>query len=93
MAAKLFDYGTKENGQRLLGFFCPGCGYGHSYEVPRWHWNGSMESPTFSPSLLVNESIPEARCHLHVTDGKIAYCGDCHHEMRGQTVEMEEYKQ
>lgn len=44
----------------VLNFFCPGCRCGHSFntkhaqpEQPVWHWNGSMEKPTFSPSLLV----------------------------------------
>lgn len=76
------------NGKRLLVFHCPGCGYGHPYEVPRWSWNGSMTKPTFRPSLLVNDFSPEQRCHLHVTDGKIEYCGDCHHSLAGKTVDM-----
>ncbi|MGO4304206.1 DUF6527 family protein [Cupriavidus sp. RAF12] len=40
-------------------FTCPGCGMDHGMNVspgapyPCWTWNGSLESPTFSPSILV----------------------------------------
>ncbi len=42
----------------LLGFDCPGCGFYHQVQVghgpgPRWQRNGSMERPTFEPSILV----------------------------------------
>lgn len=57
-----------------------------------------MESLSFTPSLLntVNTKnevigvydIPYERCHLFVTDEKIIYCGDCIHELVGQTVEL-----
>jgi hypothetical protein len=47
-----------------------------------------MESPTFTPSLLVNAFHPPSRCHLFITDGKIQFCGDCVHGLAGQTVEM-----
>lgn len=41
-----------------LAFFCPGCKQTHSVQCgkgsgPRWEWNGSVDSPTFSPSVLV----------------------------------------
>jgi len=42
-------------------FWCPGCRFGHGVWVTttcektgaRWTWNGSMEKPTFGPSILV----------------------------------------
>lgn len=39
-------------------FFCPGCGERHDMplnpaEHPRWEWNGSVERPTLTPSLLI----------------------------------------
>lgn len=39
-------------------FECPGCEMGHAVNVeaghgPVWDWNGSLERPTFSPSVLV----------------------------------------
>lgn len=39
-----------------IGFRCPGCGEVHVVPVkgPKaWTWNGSLEKPTLSPSLLV----------------------------------------
>lgn len=86
--SKLRDFGIAADGQRHLFFHCPGCKHGHSYTVPRWTWNGSMDKPTFTPSLL--NTTPEKRCHLFVTDGRIHFCSDCRHELAGQTVEMED---
>ena len=41
--------------QRYLTFKCPGCGDIHSIPVDagRWTWNGDVDRPTVSPSLLV----------------------------------------
>lgn len=67
----------------------------HAYTVgdvasgPSWQWNGDMEKPTFNPSLLVRIG-DDRQCHLFVRDGMIEFLGDCHHELKGKTVEMEE---
>ena len=90
----------------LLVFHCPGCGYSHPFHVapqrreprgdgspaPLWEWNGSMDAPTFSPSLLVFGMVPEQRCHSFVREGKIEFLGDCFHELRGQTVEIPDWE-
>lgn len=34
-------------------FKCPGCGDHHTVNTDRWTWNGSLDKPTFQPSLLV----------------------------------------
>jgi hypothetical protein len=71
---------------------CPGCGCGHLFRVEPakdpWAWNGSLEKPTFSPSMLVNKDFPESRCHSFVTDGRIQFLDDCAHALRGQTVDL-----
>lgn len=74
---------------------CPGCNIGHPFRVksdnnlrPLWTWNGDMQSPTFSPSMLVNQSTPEQRCHSFVENGKIRFLNDCFHELKGQTVDL-----
>lgn len=44
-----------------LSFRCPGCGEVHNVtpegarngSAAKWQWNGSMNAPTFSPSVLV----------------------------------------
>jgi len=75
-------------------FKCPGCKYLHPFHVnshpngSKWNFNGDVNKPTFTPSLLVNDHHPESRCHLFLTEGKIQFLSDCHHELAGQTVEM-----
>jgi hypothetical protein len=80
----------------------PVLGYRYAYtiipfeiEAPRfsgWTWNGSLDKPTFTPSLLCNQDSPESRCHSFVTDGKIQFLSDCHHELAGQTVELPDWE-
>lgn len=64
----------------------------------RWSFNGDAERPTFAPSLLIRTGravdpsfVPEPGdppevCHSFVRDGQWQYCGDCTHELAGQTV-------
>lgn len=89
--SKLRKLTRAETGETIYCFYCPGCKYMHQFLVDgpmRWDFNGNMEKPTFNPSLLVNESHPESRCHSFVREGKIQYCGDCHHDLKGKTVEL-----
>lgn len=83
-------------------FYCPGCKHEHVYTVSsdksQWHFNGSHEYPSFTPSLLNREmdknkvtgnyDVVKSICHLFVTDGKIIYCNDCTHELSGKIIEM-----
>ena len=75
-------------------FQCPGCNEAHQYAVmldgtgPSWTFNGDMEKPSFAPSLL--NTSPQLRCHLFLTDGKIHFCPDCHHDLKGKTVDLPE---
>lgn len=71
-------------------FFCPACGYGHSFDK-RWTFNGNEERPTFSPSLLVHGLGQYPQCHSFVRDGYMEYQNDCGHEMRGLTVEIPDW--
>ncbi|MDQ9986139.1 DUF6527 family protein, partial [Acinetobacter baumannii] len=53
-------------------FKCPGCKYLHPFHVKEgthhngstWDFNGDIDKPTFTPSLLVNDHHPASRCHL-----------------------------
>jgi hypothetical protein len=74
-----------------IWFWCLGCKTAHRYTTDRWQWNGSLDKPTFTPSLLVAPDMPELRCHLFVTDGVIKYCDDCHHALKGQTMTMPDF--
>jgi hypothetical protein len=64
----------------------------------KWTFNGNVFSPTFVPSMneLLNPpdskdyrpDIASRRCHFIITDGRIHYCGDCTHDLRGTTEDM-----
>ena len=86
-----------------LNFKCPGCESIHVIAVDdpnhngaKWSWNGSMEKPTFNPSVLVTyngddagiDGAPPAVCHSFVRDGQIQFLGDCTHKLAGQTVSL-----
>ena len=81
-------------------FHCPGCEHGHIFytkswatengPTPKWDFNGDLEKPTFSPSLLnvceKHHDPKQRRCHLCVTDGAIVFCNDCTHDYASLTV-------
>jgi hypothetical protein len=94
MAAKIKSYGESEREgkpQTVYCFHCPGCGYDHPFHVPAWKWNGSLDKPTFTPSLMCFGTMPEKRCHSYVTDGKIQFLVDSFHELRSKTVELPDW--
>jgi hypothetical protein len=80
-------------------FFCPGCRCGHWFKTtggrPRWTWNGDFERPTILPSILVDVpahgDTPRLVCHSFVESGNIRFLSDSTHELRGQTVPLEEF--
>ena len=83
-------------GQLNLSFYCPGCKCHHGIcsekyrdiPGPVWSWNGSMDKPTFSPSLRVRHG--DNVCHSFISDGFIQYLSDCTHELSGKTIEIPE---
>lgn len=90
----------KQNDE-LLSFRCPGCARSHSVQHgsdigPNWTWNGSLERPTFTPSVLVTydgvdagqAGAPPAVCHSFVADGCIQFLNDCTHPLAGKTVDL-----
>ncbi|MGH8437115.1 MAG: DUF6527 family protein [Pseudomonas sp.] len=86
-----------EQADGMLFFECPGCNMLHGVNIetdvrPRWGWNGSIDKPTFTPSVLVRYDWgPERKpmvCHSFVTDGRIQFLADCTHALAGQTVDL-----
>ena len=71
-----------------LMFFCPGCQCAHGISTSVWKWNGDLEKPTLTPSIL---SEGEKRCHSFITDGKIKFLLDCYHELKGKTVDLPDW--
>ena len=95
-----------------LMFRCPGCGEPHMVTVgdgsgPRWGWNGSGDSPTFTPSILVTWSEPsdvpeefddtskdiKRVCHSFVVEGRIQFLADCTHTLSGKTVDLPDWQE
>lgn len=81
-----------------LMFVCPGCaaaeGEGTGLHLlpvnsetktPSWQWNGDLEAPTLSPSIL---SQGACRCHSYLRDGVFEFLSDSDHPLSGQSVPM-----
>jgi len=91
------------NEEGRYNFNCPGCGFAHGVwtktENPlthaRWDFNGDVNNPTVSPSILVRgydgEKEQNYVCHSFIKAGKIQFLGDCTHALAGQTVELPEF--
>lgn len=83
-------------------FECPGCKTTHEFTTnPKfrtggvWTFNGNLDQPSFSPSLLVNKNheVPSImECHSWITDGKIKFYDNCDHDLKNQTVELFDIK-
>ena len=99
--AETVPYGVETR----VRFRCPGCDSHHYLRVPplspAWGFNGDFDRPTFTPSVLVEYSGPDAgqdrgdgdrappaRCHSFVTDGRIQFLADSTHSLSGQTVDL-----
>jgi hypothetical protein len=90
------DGNVGPRGGKLYVFHCPGCGFGHPFEIDApngagWTWNGSLDRPTFTPSLMVARGTP-TQCHVWVTDGKIQFLADSHHALAGRTVDLPDWE-
>lgn len=100
--AKVERYRTPA-GEIRWAFLCPGCGFEHALHVsggkegsPKWSFNGDVDFPTFSPSVLVrwdfSDQRPDRVCHSFVRGGRIEFLGDCTHDMAGRTVDLPDMK-
>lgn len=97
-------FGTAGSG---IAFWCPGCNEAHAirtegpggeFNRAQWQWDGNINAPTISPSILVQaEWGPEAAgppkriCHSFVRVGMIEFLGDCTHALKGQTVPLPDW--
>jgi hypothetical protein len=79
----------------IFKFDCDACFRTHAVTVHgdadtgvKWTWNGDLEKPTFRPAILCQADRQGVRCHLEVTEGRIAYLADCGHLLAGKTVPM-----
>lgn len=76
-----------------LVFHCPGCNEIHVIDA-RWTFNGNLDKPRISPSLLIRYPYAgENRvCHSFIVDGMIEYLSDCTHELAGEKVEIPDFE-
>lgn len=60
----------------------------------KWGFNGDLERPTLTPSVLSTFHVGPERtpftCHSFVRDGQIQFLGDCTHALAGQTLDLPE---
>lgn len=82
--------------QTAYFFHCPGCECAHAFLVTgplSWEFNGDLERPTFSPSLLCTTRMPSGNdvCHLFMRDGQIEFLSDCTHKLAGRTVPVPDW--
>jgi len=86
---------------RAIAFWCPGCDGCHAIKTSPggWTFDGNADAPTFSPSILVTYSGPDAgkadappaRCHSFVRAGRIEFLSDCTHALVGKTVDLPDW--
>jgi hypothetical protein len=94
-------YGDREDGPkwRTAWMWCPGCDHAKAIPVPaedgalpptgaHWSWDGNLEAPTFSPSILQHASGRMPLCHSFIRAGQWQFLGDSTHSLAGQTVPM-----
>lgn len=88
-----------------LMFSCPGCAAGgpegydglHMLPVncsmaktPSWNWNGNLDAPTLSPSILTQGYV---RCHCFLTEGIFDFLPDSEHPFSGQKIQIPDLPQ
>lgn len=89
-------------GPERITWWCPGCKSPHSVPVnPGWSWDGSVEAPTLSPSVLVTsghfiegQADMECWCGYNATalaandEPSGSECVRCHTFIRGGVIEF-----
>lgn len=73
-------------------WWCSGCKALHPVYLGQGQrtFDGNLDKPTFTPSIYFPRDMlaPGVTCHCFIRAGMIEYCGDCTHELAGQTVPL-----
>lgn len=81
-----------EDGQYI--FLCPGCDTHHWFRTKAgedesvWKKSGGDDDLTVKPAISAYPTRKESFCSLTITNGKIKFHKDCHHDLAGKTVDM-----
>lgn len=83
------------NGYRGILHWCPGCEEVHQYKIAGpgptcWSFDGNFDSPTLLPSMRISDNTGTI-CHYFIRAGKIEFCGDSPHKLKGQTVDLPDW--
>lgn len=107
---KILHTDYKDEHYDEVSFKCPGCKLYHNLAfngnpnpLKIWGFNGDLNNPTITPSILstiemTEDSISKSLfkgnniCHSFVTNGKIQFLGDCTHPLKNTTIELQEIK-
>lgn len=96
MIRQVDDHGKNYS---CVAFVCPGCvdmlgGSGlhmlavnTSVKSPSWDWDGNLQKPTLSPSILTGKGSKNV-CHSFLRAGVFEFLTDCTHSLAGKKVEM-----
>lgn len=74
-----------------IWYKCPGCKTQHAFSPNVHQFDGNFDNPTVSPSLLHSNPQGHRTCHSFIKNGMIEFLGDCWHDLKGKTVELEHY--
>lgn len=96
LSSKLYKFTLAS---KAMYYWCPGCEMLHPVylqpdpsvgQTDVWQWNGDVDKPTFSPSLLLDYSSKGTKnvCHVFIKEGKIQFLSDCTHALKNQTVPL-----
>lgn len=91
---------VKSMGGNTWFFKCLGCETNHAFSDKAHEFDGNLDCPTISPSVLCtgyahskDPAFPYGKpikCHSFVKNGMIQYLSDCEHPLAGQTIELPE---
>ena len=93
-------YGDDGPKWRTIYVWCPACDTLTALPIPgedgtlpqhgrdHWEWDGDLERPTLTPSILQHQTEVSPLCHSFLRDGRWQFLGDCTHHLAGQTVDM-----
>ena len=69
--------------------YCPACKEMHILP-DSWQFDGNLSCPTFRPSFKHEGWVGGGIgvCHYNLVAGKLQFCDDCSHLMKGQVVDL-----